>query len=50
MQDYSTALASSKSADEFKAKVKAQYPKLGTEGLLELGAASAFPAKKPNSP
>ncbi|MBZ5695067.1 MAG: MBL fold metallo-hydrolase [Acidobacteriia bacterium] len=50
MQDYSAALASSKSADEFKAKVKAQYPKLGTEGLLDLGAASAFPAKKPNSP
>jgi glyoxylase-like metal-dependent hydrolase (beta-lactamase superfamily II) len=50
MQDYSAALASSKSADEFKAKVKAQYPKLGTEGLLDMGAASAFPAKKPNSP
>jgi len=48
MQDYSAALASSKSADEFKAKMKAQYPKLGTEGLLEMGAASAFPAKKPN--
>ena len=50
MQDYSADLASSKSADEFKAKVKAQYPKLGMESLLNLGAASAFPAKKPNSP
>ncbi|HXQ27221.1 MAG TPA: MBL fold metallo-hydrolase [Candidatus Acidoferrales bacterium] len=50
MQDYSAALASSKSADEFKAKIKAQYPKLGMAGLLDLGAASAFPAKKPNSP
>lgn len=50
MQDCAAALASSKSADEFKSKIKSEYPNLGMEGLLDLGAASAFPAKPATAP
>jgi glyoxylase-like metal-dependent hydrolase (beta-lactamase superfamily II) len=47
MQDSDAAQASSKTADEFKAKIKAQYPNLGIDGLLNISAGAAFPAKFP---
>jgi glyoxylase-like metal-dependent hydrolase (beta-lactamase superfamily II) len=45
MQDSDSAQASSKTADEFKAKMKALYPNLGIDGLLNISAGAAFPAK-----
>ncbi|HXX46010.1 MAG TPA: MBL fold metallo-hydrolase [Candidatus Acidoferrales bacterium] len=45
MQDSDDAQASSKSADEFKAKMKNLYPNLGIDGLLNISAQAAFPAK-----
>jgi glyoxylase-like metal-dependent hydrolase (beta-lactamase superfamily II) len=47
MKDSDEAQASSKTADEFKAKMKALYPNLGLDGLLNINAGAAFPAKKP---
>jgi glyoxylase-like metal-dependent hydrolase (beta-lactamase superfamily II) len=47
MQDSDEAQASSKTADEFKSKMKAMYPNLGLDGLLNISAQAAFPAKKP---
>jgi glyoxylase-like metal-dependent hydrolase (beta-lactamase superfamily II) len=46
MEDYEKALASSKSAEEFRAKVKQSYPDLGLERLLVSSSEAAFPAKK----
>jgi len=43
MQDSDAAQAASKSADEFSAKMKAAYPKLGIEALLNISASAAFP-------
>jgi glyoxylase-like metal-dependent hydrolase (beta-lactamase superfamily II) len=45
MQDSDAAQASSKTADEFKAKMKALYPNLGIDGLLNISAGAAFPVK-----
>lgn len=45
MQDSDEAQASSKSADEFRLKMKALYPNLGVDGLLNISASAAFPAK-----
>jgi glyoxylase-like metal-dependent hydrolase (beta-lactamase superfamily II) len=45
MQDSDEAQASSKTADEFKSKMKALYPNLGIDGLLNISAGAAFPAK-----
>jgi glyoxylase-like metal-dependent hydrolase (beta-lactamase superfamily II) len=47
MKDSDEAQASSKTADEFKSKMKALYPNLGLDGLLNISAQAAFPAKKP---
>ncbi len=47
MKDSDEAQASSKTADEFKSKMKAMYPNLGLDGLLNISAQAAFPAKKP---
>jgi glyoxylase-like metal-dependent hydrolase (beta-lactamase superfamily II) len=47
MQDSDKAQASSKTGDEFKSKMKSQYPNLGLDGLLNISAGAAFPAKKP---
>jgi glyoxylase-like metal-dependent hydrolase (beta-lactamase superfamily II) len=49
MKDSDEAQASSKTADEFKSKMKALYPNLGLDGLLNISAQAAFPAKKPAS-
>jgi glyoxylase-like metal-dependent hydrolase (beta-lactamase superfamily II) len=49
MKDSDEAQASSKTADEFKSKMKALYPNLGLDGLLNISAGAAFPAKKPPS-
>lgn len=45
MQDSNEAQAASKNADEFRAKMKALYPDLGEDGLLNISANAAFPAK-----
>ena len=45
MQDSDDAQASSKSADEFKSKMKSIYPNLGIDGLLNISAQAAFPTK-----
>jgi glyoxylase-like metal-dependent hydrolase (beta-lactamase superfamily II) len=45
MQDSDEAQASSKTAEEFKSKMKALYPNLGVEGLLNISAGAAFPVK-----
>jgi glyoxylase-like metal-dependent hydrolase (beta-lactamase superfamily II) len=45
MQDSDEAQRSSKTADEFKSKMKALYPNLGVDGLLNISAGAAFPAK-----
>lgn len=45
MQDSDEAQASSKTADEFKSKMKALYPNLGVDGLLNISAGAAFPVK-----
>ena len=45
MQDSDDAQASSKSADEFKSKMKSLYPNLGIDGLLNISAQAAFPTK-----
>jgi glyoxylase-like metal-dependent hydrolase (beta-lactamase superfamily II) len=45
MRDSDEAQASSTTADEFKSKMKALYPDLGVEGLLNISAGAAFPAK-----
>ena len=49
MRDSDAAQASSKTADEFKSKMKALYPNLGIDGLLDISARVAFPAKPPAS-
>jgi hypothetical protein len=45
MQDSDAAQASSKTADEFKSKMNSLYPNLGIDGLLNISAQAAFPAK-----
>jgi glyoxylase-like metal-dependent hydrolase (beta-lactamase superfamily II) len=45
MQDSDEAQASSKTADEFRSKMKGLYPNLGIDGLLNISAGAAFPAK-----
>jgi len=45
MQDSNAAQASSRTADEFKSKMKSLYPNLGIDGLLNISAQAAFPAK-----
>ena len=45
MADSNEAQASSKTADEFRSKMKALYPNLGEEALLNISAGAAFPAK-----
>ena len=47
MQDSDEAQSSSKTADEFKSKMKALYPNLGIDSLLNISASAAFPAKFP---
>jgi glyoxylase-like metal-dependent hydrolase (beta-lactamase superfamily II) len=47
MQDSDEAQASSNTADEFKSRMKALYPNLGIDGLLNISAGAAFPAKPP---
>ncbi len=47
MQDSDEAQASSKTAGEFKSKMMALYPNLGIDGLLNISAGAAFPAKFP---
>ncbi|HKV04200.1 MAG TPA: MBL fold metallo-hydrolase [Candidatus Acidoferrales bacterium] len=48
MRDSDEAQASSKSADEFKSRMKSLYPNLGIDGLLNISAGAAFPAKPPS--
>ncbi len=48
MQDSDAAQASSKTADEFRSKMKSLYPALGIDGLLNISAQAAFPAKPAN--
>jgi glyoxylase-like metal-dependent hydrolase (beta-lactamase superfamily II) len=50
MQDSDEAQASSKTADEFKAKMKALDPTLGIDGLLNISASVAFPVKAATLP
>jgi len=45
MQDSDEAQAASKAAEEFRARMKNLYPNLGIEGLLNVSASLAFPAK-----
>jgi glyoxylase-like metal-dependent hydrolase (beta-lactamase superfamily II) len=45
MQDSDETQASSKTAAEFTSKMKALYPSLGIDGLLNISAQAAFPAK-----
>ena len=45
MQDSNLAQMSSRTADEFKSKMKSLYPNLGIDGLLNISAQAAFPAK-----
>ena len=45
MQDSDDAQASSKTADEFRTKMKSIYPNLGIDGLLNISAQAAFPTK-----
>jgi glyoxylase-like metal-dependent hydrolase (beta-lactamase superfamily II) len=47
MQDSDEAQASSRTADEFRGKMKTLYPNLGIDGLLNVSAGAAFPAKFP---
>lgn len=42
MQDWDKAVASSKSADELRAQMKAAYPTLGMENLMSNSATAAF--------
>jgi glyoxylase-like metal-dependent hydrolase (beta-lactamase superfamily II) len=49
MQDSDAAQASSRTAAEFKSKMKALYANLGIDGLLNISAQAAFPSK-PASP
>jgi glyoxylase-like metal-dependent hydrolase (beta-lactamase superfamily II) len=44
MQRFDQAVASSKSADEVREKMKSRYPNLGLETLLDSGSQAAFPA------
>lgn len=48
MQDSDAAQASSKTADEFRSKMKSLYPGLGIDGLLNISAQAAFPTKRAN--
>jgi glyoxylase-like metal-dependent hydrolase (beta-lactamase superfamily II) len=50
MQDSDEAQASSKTADEFRSKMKSLYPNLGIDGLLNVSAGAAFPAKPATLP
>lgn len=45
LRHYEASLASSKSSTELQAKVKAKYPKLLLDVILEIAADGAFPAK-----
>ena len=45
MQDSDDAQASSKTADQFRTKMKSIYPNLGIDGLLNISAQAAFPTK-----
>jgi len=42
--------ASSRTAEEMRSNMKNLYPNLGIEGLLNLSAGAAFPAKNPAAP
>jgi hypothetical protein len=44
MQEWDTAVAASKTADDLRARIKNIYPDLGMENLLNNGATAAFPA------
>jgi glyoxylase-like metal-dependent hydrolase (beta-lactamase superfamily II) len=46
MRDFDESVASSKSADELRAKMKDRYPDLALETLLDSGSRAAFPAAK----
>lgn len=46
IQDWDQTVASSKSADEVRAKMKEMYPHLALERLLNGAADAAFPAVK----
>jgi glyoxylase-like metal-dependent hydrolase (beta-lactamase superfamily II) len=44
LKDFDEAAASSKSASQLQAKMKAKYPKLAMDLVLQIGAAAQFPA------
>ena len=44
LKDFDAAVATSKSADELQAKMKAKYPKLAMDIVLQIGAGAQFPA------
>ena len=44
LKDFDAAVATSKSAAELQAKMKAKYPKLAMDIVLQIGAGAAFPA------
>jgi len=44
LKDFDAAVATSKSAAELQAKMKAKYPKLALDIVLQIGAGAAFPA------
>lgn len=50
MRDSDESQALSKSAEEFRSKMKGLYPNLGIEGLLNISAGAAFPAKPAAAP
>jgi hypothetical protein len=43
LKDFDAAVATSKSATELQAKMKAKYPKVATEIVLQIGAGAQFP-------
>lgn len=45
LRDFDVAVATSKSATELQAKMKAKYPKLAMEIVLQIGAGAQFPAE-----
>jgi glyoxylase-like metal-dependent hydrolase (beta-lactamase superfamily II) len=47
LKDFDAAAATSKSAEELEAKMKAKYPKLALDIVLHIGAGAAFPLAAP---
>ena len=50
LKDFDEAAAASKSAGELQAKMKAKYPKLAMDVVLQIGAGAQFPAAVAEAP